>query len=130
MARILVIDDDPLLRRMLTEILQRAGHTVVLAADGLEGAQLYRADPADVVLCDIVMQHSGLALIRILRQQYPECRIIAISGAEPRRLAYARASGATDTLSKPFLPGQLVQTVATVLAMPPESAAPRDNVPV
>jgi CheY-like chemotaxis protein len=119
MAHVLVIDDDAPLRGMLAEILQTAGHTVTLAADGLEGAQLYRATPADVVLCDLVMRHSGLTLIRILRDQYPACRIIAISGVDPHRLAYARESGAMLTLRKPLSPSELIEAVDKVLKQPP-----------
>jgi CheY-like chemotaxis protein len=123
MAHILVIDDDASLRGLLAEALRSAGHVVTPAADGLEGAQLYRANPADVVLCDIVMRHSGLTLIRILKEQYPDIRIIAISGAEPHRLDYALASGALCALRKPFALSELVKTVEQVLALPAGAAA-------
>jgi CheY-like chemotaxis protein len=122
MAHILVIDDDPPLRSALGEILQAAGHMVTLASDGLEGAQLYRAHPADVVLCDLVMRHSGLALIRILVDQYPDCRIIAISGVAASKLAYALESGAKCTLRKPFTPDQLIEAVNKVLGGSPAAA--------
>ena len=129
MAHVLVIDDDPPLRRMLAEILRLAGHTTTLAADGLEGAQFYRSNPADLVLCDIVMRHSGLALIRILREQFPQCRIISMSGAKPHLLAYALESGAVCALRKPFLPPELVELVAKVLAMASEASLREENGP-
>ena len=112
-----------------SEILRLAGHTTTLAADGLEGAQFYRSNPADLVLCDIVMRHSGLALIRILREQFPQCRIIAMSGAEPHRLAYALGSGAFCALRKPFLPSELVELVAKVFAMVSEATPREENGP-
>jgi DNA-binding NtrC family response regulator len=127
MAHVLVIDDDPPVRRLVADILKIAGHTVTLASDGLEGAQLYREKPADVVLCDIVMRHSGLALIRILHEQYPDCRIIAMSGVDPIRLEYARGSGAMCTLKKPFTPQELVDLIANVLATPTETKPSKDE---
>jgi CheY-like chemotaxis protein len=128
MAHVLIIDDDAPLRGMLAEILRTAGHTTEEAADGVEGAQRYRANPADVVLCDIVMKQSGLTLIRILTEQYPNARIIAISGVDRIRLAHARGCGAMRTLRKPFSPTELIDMVAEVLAaepgaQPPEPAA-------
>lgn len=124
MAHVLIIDDDAPLRRMLVEILHAAGHTTEEAADGVEGAQRYRANPADVVLCDIVMKQSGLTLIRILTEQYPNVRIIAISGVDRIRLAHAKGCGAMRTLRKPFSPSELLDTVAEVLAAEPGSPAP------
>jgi CheY-like chemotaxis protein len=125
MAHILVIDDDPPLRSALAEILQVAGHTVTVASDGLEGAQLYRAHHADIVLCDLVMRHSGLALIRILMEQYPDCRIIDISGVAANKLAYALESGAKRTLKKPFTPDELIEAINKTLG---ESPAPAGDV--
>ena len=55
MARILVIDADAGLRSVAHVILRRAGHRVTLAADGDEGRQAFRADPADLVFCDSSM---------------------------------------------------------------------------
>ncbi len=124
MAHVLIIDDDAPLRAMLAEILQTAGHTTTEAADGVEGAQRYRANPADVVLCDIVMKQSGLTLIRILTEQYPNVRIIAISGVDRVRLAHAKGCGAMRTLRKPFSPSELIDTVTEVLAAEPGSPAP------
>ncbi len=122
MAHILVIDDDLPLRSALVDLLQAAGHTVTQAGDGLEGAQSYRANPADVVICDIVMRHSGLALIRILMDQYPASRIIAMSGTAESKLAYARESGAKCTLQKPFTPEELLEAVDKVLRADPPAA--------
>lgn len=127
MAHVLIIDDDAPLRGMLGEILQTAGHTVSEASDGVEGAQRYRANPSDVVLCDIVMKQSGLTLIRILTEQYPDVRIIAISGVDRVRLAHARGCGAMRTLRKPFSPAELLDTITEVLAAPLGSPAPEPS---
>jgi CheY-like chemotaxis protein len=61
MARILVIDDQPFVRDVLRKMMGFGGHEVSEAADGLEGADLFRRHPCDLVLCDIYMpRESGL----------------------------------------------------------------------
>ena len=117
MATILIIDDDEDFRRTLAAILTAAGHAVAAAADGLEGANLFRAAPCDLVLTDMVMPHAGLMAIRVLREQYPGVRVIAMTGAGAHRLDYARSLGAGATLAKPFTPEQLAAAVATALAV-------------
>src|SRR5260370_6370769 len=57
MVRILVIDDDADMRAMLEQTLNSAGHEVALAADGREGVEQYRREPADLVITDIYMPH-------------------------------------------------------------------------
>src|SRR5262245_22104479 len=61
MARILVIDDEPLVRDAVRGLLEFAGHEVSEAVDGVEGADLFRRHPCDLVLCDLYMpRESGL----------------------------------------------------------------------
>jgi len=61
MARVLVIDDQPFVRDVLRKVLESAGHQVVEAVDGVEGAGLFRQRPYDLVLCDIFMpRENGL----------------------------------------------------------------------
>src|SRR5512138_2527367 len=55
MAKILVVDDEPLLRLMLSDTLEEAGHTVVLADSGSAAIDLARKDPPDCILLDIIM---------------------------------------------------------------------------
>jgi CheY-like chemotaxis protein len=61
MARVLVIDDQPFVRDVLRKMLESAGHQVEEAPDGVEGADLFRQRPCDLVLCDLFMpRESGL----------------------------------------------------------------------
>ncbi len=61
MARILVIDDQSFVRDVLRKLLETAGHEVLEAVDGVEGASLFRRQPCDLVLCDLYMPlESGL----------------------------------------------------------------------
>lgn len=64
MAHILVIDDEPALRRTLRSILEKAGHTVTEAGDGKQAIAVFAANPADLVLTDIIMpERDGIETI-------------------------------------------------------------------
>lgn len=119
MARILIIDDDAPLRATLSQWLTQEGHIVATAGDALEGVNLFRAAPCELVLMDMVMPRSGLMAIRVLREQFPDIRVIAMTGSAPFRLGYAKELGACHALMKPFTPDQLTDTVAGALAIGP-----------
>ena len=118
MARILVIDDDPVLRAMIEQTLNSVGHEVVLAADGREGVAQYRTRPADVVITDIYMPNQGgLETIIELRQRFPKVPIIALSGTAAARtmLSIAQKFGAVAVLQKPFVIDELLSAVGKAL---------------
>jgi len=121
MATILIIDDDEPFRTLLAHSVRAAGHSALLAPDGLEGVQLCRSAKPDLVLIDMVMPHAGLAAIRVLRADFPNLRFIAMSGGGSFRLGYARDLGAAMTLTKPFSTEQLNAALAETLG---PSAAP------
>ena len=90
MARILVVDDDKVMRLLLRAMLERQGYSVVEAENGDEGLSYYRAAPTDLVITDIQMPvMDGLQMIKALRGDFPTAKIIAISG-EKSRLAAAQ----------------------------------------
>jgi CheY-like chemotaxis protein len=106
-ARILVVDDDQVLRGALRVILEVAGYTVMEAADGEAGLRLYREQGADLALVDLFMpERDGLEMIRALRTGIPQPKIIAMSGGGRigllDALKAAAALGASRTLCKPF----------------------------
>jgi two-component system response regulator MprA len=126
MARILIIDDDPQLRESIRLTLEAGGHEVVEAADGVEGLRAQDTNPADLVLCDVIMPRlDGLATIRTLRGRHPGTPIIAISGGAPSvpgdPLVTARHLGAAIVLHKPLdlSPAFLNEVVAKVLRRSP-----------
>jgi len=81
MARILVIDDDIQILEMLGQTLEREGYEVVDALDGKEGMRLYREAPTDLVITDIVMpEKEGVETIMELKRDFPDVKIIAMSG--------------------------------------------------
>ena len=116
MARILVIEDDEMVRELLQEILARAGYEVAQAPDGEVGIRLYRNEPADVVITDLVMPNKeGIETIMEMRRDFPDVKIIAISGgghsSPTRHLDMAKQLGAQRTLAKPFLPHDILNAV-------------------
>ena len=118
MASILVIDDDPDTREVLLSTLESAGHTVVLASDGKQGVEQYRAQPADLVITDLYMPgQEGLETIKQLSMEFPEVRIVAMSGKPTgaTMLSVATRLGAAAVLSKPFLPEELLAAVEQAL---------------
>jgi DNA-binding response OmpR family regulator len=120
MARILVIDDDPQVREVLKQFLERAEYEVGVAPDGNAGLKLHRADPADLVITDIVMpEKEGLATIMEFRRHLPAVGIIAISGGGKigphDYLNTAKAMGAQKTFSKPFDLQELLAAVRELL---------------
>jgi CheY-like chemotaxis protein len=120
MAHILVIDDDAAIRRLLVERLTDAGHQVFEAAHGNEGVKVMRAEPADLVLCDLFMpEKEGLETIQELRRNYPSLKIIGMSGGNRRApvdlLPIAKSMGANETIHKPFKLADLVLLVESLL---------------
>jgi two-component system, chemotaxis family, chemotaxis protein CheY len=121
MSRILIIDDDPAVRRMIATALSRLGHDVAESSDGAEGVQQYRARPSELVITDLYMPgQDGIETIQVLRDEFPDARILAISGGASvggsGSLIDARLLGADDTLEKPFTLDQLAAVVNGLLA--------------
>lgn len=121
MSRILIIDDDEAIIRMLHRMLHAAGHVVQEAASGKAGLAHYRQQPSDVVITDLVMPDmEGLQLIRELRSHDAGARIIAMSGggvgAAETYLDMALKFGAGWILQKPFTRDAVLAIVAEAVA--------------
>lgn len=114
-ARILVIDDDASIRRLLRGVLERQGYDVVEAEDGYEGLQRYWTEIPDVVITDMQMPGmDGLQLIMELRRTCPTAKIIAISGGQ-RTLNQARPL-AQCVFEKPFQLGNFMAAVRELVS--------------
>ena len=119
--RVLLIDDDDLVRKILRRILEGADFEVVEAADGDEGIRSYEAEPIDVVVTDILMpKKEGIETIIELRRINPEVRIVAISGGGrnvgQQYLKMAGKLGADRILPKPVRPKELLDAVRDILS--------------
>lgn len=122
MARILLIDDDDALREILAMALTEGGHVVTPARDGQQGVELFRLEPADLIITDLIMPgREGIETITTLRRDRPDLPIIAISGGMTNSdfyLKLAAGLGARRTLAKPFSTAELLSAVTEVLAGP------------
>jgi two-component system, chemotaxis family, chemotaxis protein CheY len=118
-SRILVVDDDALLRGVIRVALESAGYDVIEAGDGSAGLRLYREQGADLLLVDLfIPEPDGLEVIRAVRAESPDAKIIAMSGGGNLKLdllAAAQAFGASRALWKPFVPSALLGAVRDVL---------------
>ncbi|MET4291916.1 CheY-like chemotaxis protein [Bradyrhizobium sp. LB1.3] len=116
--KILLVEDEDLLREMLEETLKEAGYGVVCAASGEEaadllgGAPLPRALITDINLGRIRMD--GWTLARLARQHDPGCGILYVSGDSAHRWT-SNGVACSVMLSKPFAPAQLVEALSDLL---------------
>jgi CheY-like chemotaxis protein len=120
MARVLVIDDQEPIRRIVRTALERAGHEVLDAGDGERGLQLLESHTADVVLSDIFMPGmDGIQMLRQIRKQFPAVKVIVMSGGDSTGMLDLRRDaellGAVRSLSKPFTPHEIVAVIDSVL---------------
>ena len=114
-SRILVIEDHHLVRELLSEMMESCGYEVVEALGGDEGIWLYRREPTDLVITDVLMNKNGLEVIRELRSEFPDVKIIAITAHDPDLLSIARELGARLTFEKPFDPEAFLKAVKELL---------------
>ncbi len=120
MGRILVIDDDPNLRRTMRKILEREGHAVQEAENGLTGIRIVEEEPPDLVVTDLLMpEKEGIETIVELRERFPSIGIVAVSGAggvtDRGPLIDAELFGADAALSKPFSIEEFIAAIDRVL---------------
>lgn len=116
-ARVLLIDDEEVVRQVAAATLERAGYRVTAVADGEAGVEVFEGDPAavDLVFLDLTMPTvPGEEVFHHLRSLRPELPILITSGGE--RPDFARGgTGPTDFLPKPFQTATLLQRVARLL---------------
>jgi DNA-binding response OmpR family regulator len=115
--KVLVIDDDHLVRYTLQRILRSKGYDVVTASDGARGMAVFRNESPDVVITDIIMpEQEGIETIAQIRNERSEVKIIAISGgARIRNVDFfemARSQGADEVISKPFNAEELLSRLS------------------
>jgi CheY-like chemotaxis protein len=121
MAVVLIVDDNASTRWVLTDVVTRERHQVLEAEDGKEAVEIYRARRPDLVVIDLFMpEHDGFEAIRTLRTEFPDSRIIAVSGdwmvGDKHGLRFARELGADVTIRKPFNVSVLRAAVNELLA--------------
>lgn len=128
MANILLVDDEPLVSDTLSSAMRSKGHTVIAAANGVEGLQRFAECSFDLIVTDIMMpDKEGIEMIREMRRQKSDLKIIAISGGgrtgNMRFLKMAKDFGAMATLQKPIRLADLLTVLEDSLGSPATSAA-------
>ncbi len=117
--RILVVDDEPHIRRVLGAVLEGRGYQVTMASDGSQGLEELGGDGADLVILDLMMPGaSGLEILSKIRTdpRRPDVPVIILTakGQDTDRDA-ALAGGANDFLTKPFSPKKLLARIEEIL---------------
>jgi CheY-like chemotaxis protein len=120
MARILVIDDDEQVLDMLYESLTREGYDVLKASNGEQGLRLCRENSVDLIITDIIMpEKEGIETIIELRKDFPNVKIIAISGGgragTKDYLQMAKIFGVQRTFTKPVAREQLLDAIKELI---------------
>ena len=118
MKKILIIEDDKLIKSILEFILKDEGYNVEYASDGLIGLEMINSIQPDLVITDIMLPYkSGLEIIMAVNINNPKTPIIVISslGNEDLTVTDALKLGATDILAKPFNPIELKSKLKTFL---------------
>lgn len=118
MLRVLVVDDDDIVRASVSGALEDAGHTVHQAADGLKAMALITERVFDVAVCDVQMPGlDGLALFRQIRRRAPNTSVIFMTGfARVEDAVGTLRDGAAAYVSKPFDPAEFARNVIGPIA--------------
>ncbi|MGB2770347.1 MAG: response regulator [Candidatus Zixiibacteriota bacterium] len=101
--KILVVDDDPIIRKLLLEVLTNDGHQVAVAKNGLEGLNLARRQPFQLVFMDVHMPiMNGLEALISIRNLYPEMAVAMMDSYPDQLVRQAESKGALTCMHKPF----------------------------
>ena len=119
---ILVVEDEPVLRRIIADTLTHAGYGVTVACDGVEGLKCFNANIPDLVIADIMMpQMNGLDMVRKMRHRGTRCQYLflsACSGADD--VVEGFHAGGNDYLRKPFAMAELLVRIEALLSRLPD----------
>lgn len=123
-SRIVVVDDDPAIRRTMQRVLQLDGYEVALAADGDAALDLLHQTPADLVILDLMMPgRDGFEVCRLLRRESLVPILLLTARDDPEDKVAGLDCGADDYVVKPFNPDELLARVRALL----RRAQPRDQ---
>lgn len=127
MANILIVEDEKNMQEIITEYIQRGGHTCFTADDGVDALMVLKNNPVDLIILDIMMPHlDGFSVCKIAREMsnMPIIMLTAKSGEDDKLKGYE--FGADDYMTKPFSPRVLLAKTNALLRR--SSSAPLDAV--
>lgn len=118
MAKIIIVDDSRILRKILNTTLTEAGHEVIAeAGNGEEVLKLLESLTPDLITLDITMPvMDGLTALKNIKEQYPSIKVVMVSAAgQKNKVMEALKSGASDFLQKPFEPDDVNRVVSKLV---------------
>ena len=124
--RILVVEDEPDILRLIEIKLKRAGFEVLTARDGEEGLALALAERPDVLLCDVMIpKRDGYSVVSEVKRQLgagAPISILLTARGQQADIAQGRDCGSDDYILKPFSPSELVKRLNGILARAGDSS--------
>ncbi|MGH7325713.1 MAG: response regulator [Candidatus Rokuibacteriota bacterium] len=117
MARILVVDDEPGMRKSLAIMLRRDGYQVTETGSVAEAVGRLKGEPYHLVIADLMMEPlNGLDLLALVQEHRPRCPVIIVTAfGSPEARAQALRRGAVDFLEKPVPAPELLERIQRVL---------------
>lgn len=117
-TKILIVDDEPIMRDVLVFRLRKEGYHVQSANDGEAALKILASEKFDIIITDILMPFiSGFELLKSLKEQKSESPILMLTSLESDTAeAKAFELGADDFMTKPFSPGELSKRIKKLLA--------------
>ena len=112
-AKVLLIEDEENIRKIISYDLRKAGHTIVESGDGQEALDIALKQPFDVLIIDWMLPHvSGIEIVQKLRTQHVDSVMIMLTARDDETdILYAFDQGVDDYVTKPFSPRELLARV-------------------
>ncbi|MBF0318936.1 MAG: response regulator [Nitrospirae bacterium] len=113
--KVLVIDDEYIVRVSCKRVLETDGYTVSLSSSVSDGIKLMESEGFDLLLTDLIMpEMDGFELLKLVRDKWPSLRIVVMTGYGTNEAANKSLElGADDFIKKPFLPEELLLVAGT-----------------
>lgn len=116
---VLVVEDSATVAKQLSKILEASGRYSVIshAGDGLQALKAFKVNPPDLVCMDVLMPNlDGVQTLRMIRQLQPDALVVMISsvGGVADKLAECLKAGATNVISKPFDPENVLKVLDSI----------------
>lgn len=128
-ATVLVVDDDPVIQRLLSVNFEMEGYAVIVAGTGLEGIEMARGSRPDVVVLDVMMPGmDGLEVAVKLKADPATAKIPVLllsAKAQEADIRAGDAAGADAYVTKPFDPFELLERVSELIATARQARSPR-----
>jgi len=117
MAKVLIVDDSAMSRRILRRILEDAGHDVAEAEDGMVAIEKYYLERPDIVLLDLIMKGMfGMEVLQRIRQLDEKARVVvATADIQTSTRTMSKAEGAMGFVTKPFVQSEIIAAVESAL---------------